>query len=135
MHKRGKAGNEVKFVAISTTIMLKINLAKSDRHDSFTCTYRYTNNHYDILYIIIYSILESVAIDLSWDLIARFADCNLPREFFDDWVKVAEDEARVSIYRSFRLHRSAVNFDRKFILFVSRCETNYIIITSITVCC
>jgi uncharacterized ferritin-like protein (DUF455 family) len=38
--------------------------------------------------------IESVAIDLSWDLIARFADYDLPREFFDDWVKVAEDEAR-----------------------------------------
>ena len=37
-----------------------------------------------------------MAIDLSWDLIARFADYDLPREFFDDWVKVAEDEARVS---------------------------------------
>jgi uncharacterized ferritin-like protein (DUF455 family) len=36
-----------------------------------------------------------VAVDLSWDLIARFADYNLPKEFFDDWVKVAEDEARV----------------------------------------
>jgi len=38
--------------------------------------------------------IESVAIDLSWDIIARFAYLNLPREFYDDFVKVAEDEAR-----------------------------------------
>jgi len=38
--------------------------------------------------------IESVAIDLSWDLIARFSNNNLPKEFYDDWVKVAEDEAR-----------------------------------------
>jgi len=50
---------------------------------------------------------ESYAIDLSWDIIARFgwskttwgpyADhlpgSHLPKEFFDDWVKVADEEA------------------------------------------
>lgn len=40
-------------------------------------------------------VTENVAIDLSWDIIARFANPNLPREFYDDFVKVAEDEARV----------------------------------------
>eukprot|EP01130_Rhizamoeba_saxonica_P014425 TRINITY_DN6301_c0_g1_i1.p1 TRINITY_DN6301_c0_g1~~TRINITY_DN6301_c0_g1_i1.p1 ORF type:complete len:279 (-),score=50.72 TRINITY_DN6301_c0_g1_i1:851-1687(-) len=38
--------------------------------------------------------IESVAIDLSWDIIARFQNENFPREFYDDWVKVAEDEAK-----------------------------------------
>ena len=39
--------------------------------------------------------IESVAIDLSWDIIARYANSKLPKEFYDDFVKVAEDEAKV----------------------------------------
>lgn len=38
--------------------------------------------------------IELNAIDLAWDLVARFADAKLPRAFFDDWVGVADDEAR-----------------------------------------
>jgi uncharacterized ferritin-like protein (DUF455 family) len=38
--------------------------------------------------------IELNAIDLAWDLIARFAGPELPRGFADDWVKVAEEEAR-----------------------------------------
>jgi len=42
--------------------------------------------------------IELNAIDLAWDLIARFAGrdskWDLPRAFFDDWVAVADDEAR-----------------------------------------
>ena len=38
--------------------------------------------------------IELNAIDLGWDIIARFAHEDLPRAFFDDWVQVAEDEAR-----------------------------------------
>nr|XP_019010243.1 uncharacterized protein I206_04711 [Kwoniella pini CBS 10737]OCF49024.1 hypothetical protein I206_04711 [Kwoniella pini CBS 10737] len=43
--------------------------------------------------------IEQYAIDLAWDIIARFADCTvngerLPVEFFLDWAKVAEDEAK-----------------------------------------
>src|SRR3546814_645201 len=34
------------------------------------------------------------AIDLAWDLIARFAGEALPRAFFDDWVRVASEEAK-----------------------------------------
>jgi uncharacterized ferritin-like protein (DUF455 family) len=37
--------------------------------------------------------IELNAIDLAWDLIARFADSDLPRDFFDDWVEVAAEEA------------------------------------------
>ena len=37
--------------------------------------------------------IELNAIDLAWDLIVRFASSDLPREFFDDWVAVAEQEA------------------------------------------
>lgn len=38
--------------------------------------------------------IELNAIDLAWDIIARFAGKeDLPRAFHDDWVRVAEDEA------------------------------------------
>jgi len=37
--------------------------------------------------------IELNAIDLAWDLIARFASADLPREFYDDWVAVADQEA------------------------------------------
>jgi uncharacterized ferritin-like protein (DUF455 family) len=37
--------------------------------------------------------IELNAIDLAWDLIARFASCDLPRDFYDDWVIVADQEA------------------------------------------
>jgi uncharacterized ferritin-like protein (DUF455 family) len=37
--------------------------------------------------------VELNAIDLAWDLVARFAGPGLPRDFFDDWVTVAAEEA------------------------------------------
>jgi uncharacterized ferritin-like protein (DUF455 family) len=37
--------------------------------------------------------IELNAIDLAWDLVARFAGEGLPRDFFDDWVGVAAEEA------------------------------------------
>ena len=36
--------------------------------------------------------IELYAVDLAWDIIARFTD-NLPRTFYDDWVDVAVEEA------------------------------------------
>ncbi len=38
--------------------------------------------------------IELNAIDLAWDLIARFGAPDMPKKFFDDWVDVARDEAR-----------------------------------------
>ena len=38
--------------------------------------------------------IELNAIDLAWDVIARFARNGLPREFFYDWVGVAAEEAQ-----------------------------------------
>lgn len=38
--------------------------------------------------------IELNAIDLAWDLIARAAPQDLPRAFFDDWVGVADEEAK-----------------------------------------
>jgi len=37
--------------------------------------------------------IELNAIDLAWDLVARFSREALPRAFFDDWVGVASEEA------------------------------------------
>ncbi|OAN44851.1 hypothetical protein A6A04_08290 [Paramagnetospirillum marisnigri] len=38
--------------------------------------------------------IELNAIDLGWDIVARFTALALPRAFHDDWVRVALDEAR-----------------------------------------
>lgn len=40
--------------------------------------------------------IELNAIDLAWDIVARFASSHpqLPNAFFEDWVAVADDEAR-----------------------------------------
>ncbi len=38
--------------------------------------------------------IELNAIDLAWDILARFADLDLPEAFYADWVGVADDEAR-----------------------------------------
>jgi len=37
--------------------------------------------------------IEFNAIDLAWDMVARFAGHGIPRAFADDWVAVAADEA------------------------------------------
>ena len=37
--------------------------------------------------------IEFNAIDLAWDIVARFGEA-MPRAFTDDWVRVADDEAR-----------------------------------------
>ena len=37
--------------------------------------------------------IELNAIDLAWDLIARFGREDMPRGFFDDWVTVGDEEA------------------------------------------
>ena len=38
--------------------------------------------------------IELNAVDLAWDIIARFTAEGLPRPFYDDWVVVAGEEAR-----------------------------------------
>jgi len=37
--------------------------------------------------------IELNALDLAWDLIARFGAENSPRGFYDDWLRVADEEA------------------------------------------
>jgi uncharacterized ferritin-like protein (DUF455 family) len=38
--------------------------------------------------------IELNAIDLHWDLIARFADTRFPMGFYDDWASAADDESK-----------------------------------------
>ncbi|AZV78540.1 DUF455 family protein [Parasedimentitalea marina] len=38
--------------------------------------------------------IELNAVDLHWDIIARFAHIQMPMGFYDDWVKAADDEAK-----------------------------------------
>jgi len=38
--------------------------------------------------------IELNAIDLAWDLCVRFPEADMPRDFHDAWVQVADDEAR-----------------------------------------
>ena len=38
--------------------------------------------------------IELNAVDLHWDIIARFTDTPMPIGFFDDWVKAADEESK-----------------------------------------
>lgn len=38
--------------------------------------------------------IELNAVDLTWDLIGRFAGTQLPRSYYDDWVRVGLEEAK-----------------------------------------
>jgi len=38
--------------------------------------------------------IELNAIDLAWDIVARFADRKMPQSFFDGWVRVALEESK-----------------------------------------
>ena len=38
--------------------------------------------------------IELNAVDLHWDIIARFSHVPLPMGYYDDWVKAADDEAK-----------------------------------------
>ncbi len=38
--------------------------------------------------------IELNAVDLHWDIVARFAHVPMPAGFYDDWVKAADEEAR-----------------------------------------
>ena len=38
--------------------------------------------------------IELNAVDLHWDIVARFTDVPMPLGFYDDWVKAADEEAK-----------------------------------------
>lgn len=47
--------------------------------------------------------IELNAIDLHWDIIARYTDTEMPRGFYDDWVKSAAEESKHFMLLSDRL--------------------------------
>jgi len=47
--------------------------------------------------------IELNAVDLSWDMIARYTDHDLPEGFYIDWMKVADDESKHFLMISDRL--------------------------------
>lgn len=47
--------------------------------------------------------IELNAIDLAFDIVARFASADLPTAFYDDWITVGDDEARHFQYLDHRL--------------------------------
>ena len=66
-----------------------------------------TRNKVNLLHAL--SHIELNAIDLAWDIIARFSNLfevdgfSLPIDFYDDWLKVADDEAKHFLMLSDRL--------------------------------
>ena len=50
--------------------------------------------------------IELNAIDLHWDIIARFHDVAMPDGFYDDWVSAADDERKHFMLLSDRLEAS-----------------------------
>lgn len=54
--------------------------------------------------------IELNAIDLAWDIIARFSCLELPKQFFTDWIQVATEEAKHFSILSQRLS----DFDKKY---------------------
>ena len=77
-----------------------------------------TNNSQESRIAMIHSLanIEQWAIDLSWDIIGRFSPVaignkKLPTEFYDDFLKVADDEAKVS--ETFIVIREVTQRDRR----------------------
>lgn len=54
--------------------------------------------------------IELNAIDLHWDIIARFSHVPLPIGFFDDWVSAADDESKHFMLLSDRLAEQRSNY-------------------------
>ena len=48
--------------------------------------------------------IELNAIDLAWDIVARFTALDFPTTFYDDWVQIAADEAKHFAMLDHRLH-------------------------------
>jgi uncharacterized ferritin-like protein (DUF455 family) len=54
--------------------------------------------------------IELNAIDLAWDIVARFTDGTLPRAFFDDWTGVAAEEAGHFVLLAHRLEQLGASY-------------------------
>lgn len=56
---------------------------------------RSTGSHQGRLHLIhALAHIELNAVDLAWDIIARFVAEDMPKAFYDDWIRVAYDEAQ-----------------------------------------
>lgn len=51
-----------------------------------------TRGRYALLHALAH--IELNAVDMTWDLVARFAHQTMPRAFYDDWVQVGLEEAK-----------------------------------------
>lgn len=47
--------------------------------------------------------IELNAVDLAWDIVARFGNQALPEAFYDDWVRIADEESKHFLLLSARL--------------------------------
>jgi len=54
--------------------------------------------------------IELNAVDLTWDLIGRFASVRLPRSYYDDWVRVGLEEAKHFAMLQDRLSRLGASY-------------------------
>ena len=54
--------------------------------------------------------IELNAIDLAWDIVCRFVDEGMPKGFTDDWVQVADDEARHFLMLEERLNQLGARY-------------------------
>ncbi len=54
--------------------------------------------------------IELNAVDLHWDVIARFAHVPMPAGFYDDWVRAADDESRHFALLSDRLRAQGSDY-------------------------
>ena len=54
--------------------------------------------------------IELNAIDLAWDIIARFNNYNLPLKFYNDWLRVAKEEAIHFLILSKRLQELGASY-------------------------
>jgi len=54
--------------------------------------------------------IELNAIDLAFDILARFADADMPEAFFDDWIAVGDDEARHFLMLQDRLRKLGADY-------------------------
>ncbi len=54
--------------------------------------------------------IELNAIDLAWDIVARFASPGIPRGFLDDWVTVADEEGKHFLLLAERLAQLGASY-------------------------
>ncbi|MEO1548815.1 MAG: ferritin-like domain-containing protein [Pseudomonadota bacterium] len=54
--------------------------------------------------------IELNAVDLHWDMVARFSQIEMPMGFYDDWVRAADEESKHFQLLSARLHAQGSHY-------------------------